>query len=59
MVKSIFWLVQARSGFSHRIAVQVKATSTPVDVTVLRNLQGVLKKFGADQGLLVSEEQKR
>lgn len=39
---------------SPRIAVQVKATSVPVDVTVLRNLQGVLKKFGADQGLLVS-----
>lgn len=39
---------------SPRIAVQVNATSAPVDVTVLRNLQGVLKKFGADQGLLVS-----
>lgn len=39
---------------SPKIAVQVKATSTPIDVTVLRNLQGVLKNFGADQGLLVS-----
>lgn len=39
---------------SPRIAVQVKSQATPIDVGVLRQLQGVLKNFGADQGLLVS-----
>jgi restriction system protein len=39
---------------SPRICVQVKSSQSPVDVTVLRNLQGILKNFGADQGLLVS-----
>ena len=37
-----------------RIAVQVKSQESPVDVGVLRELQGVLKTFGAQQGLLVS-----
>lgn len=42
-------------GFEHpRIAVQVKSGKTPADVTVLRNLAGILKSFNADQGLLVS-----
>jgi len=37
-----------------RLCVQVKSSDAPVDVDVLRALQGVLKKFGANQGLLVS-----
>ena len=37
-----------------RLAVQVKSSDAPVDVKVLRELQGVMKNFGADQGLLVS-----
>jgi restriction system protein len=37
-----------------RICVQVKSSDQPVDVKVLRELQGVLKSFGADQGLFVS-----
>ena len=42
-------------GFDHpRIAVQVKSGKIPADVTVLRNLAGILKSFNADQGLLVS-----
>jgi restriction system protein len=42
-------------GFDNpRICVQVKSSQSPIDVTVLRNLQGILKNFGADQGLLVS-----
>jgi len=39
---------------SPRVGVQVKSSDTPVDVKVLRELQGALKNFGADQGLLVS-----
>lgn len=39
---------------SPRLAVQVKSSETPVDVRVLRELQGVLKQFGAEQGLLVA-----
>jgi len=39
---------------SPRLCVQVKSSDSPIDVNVLRELQGVLKKFGADQGLLVS-----
>lgn len=35
------------------LVVQVKSSSEPVDVTVLRNLQGVVKSFGAEEGLLV------
>lgn len=37
-----------------RLAVQVKSSDSPVDVKVLRELQGVMKNFGADQGLFVS-----
>jgi len=37
-----------------RLGVQVKSSDTSVDVKVLRELQGALKNFGADQGLLVS-----
>jgi restriction system protein len=37
-----------------RLAVQVKSGDSPVDVKVLRELQGVMKNFGADQGLFVS-----
>lgn len=37
-----------------RLCVQVKSTSQPVDVKVLRELQGVVKNYGAQQGLLVS-----
>ncbi|MCJ7588581.1 MAG: restriction endonuclease [Candidatus Aminicenantes bacterium] len=36
------------------LCVQVKSSETPADVTVLRSLQGVMKGYGADQGLLVS-----
>lgn len=42
-------------GFSEpRICIQVKSSQSPVDVTVLRGLQGSMNNFGADQGLLVS-----
>ena len=37
-----------------RLCVQVKSGSTPADVTTLRELQGVMKNFGAEQGLFVS-----
>jgi len=37
-----------------RLCVQVKSGGSPVDVTVLRELQGVMKNFGADQGLVIS-----
>ena len=37
-----------------RLAVQVKSGDTPVDVKVLRELQGVMKNFGADQGMVVA-----
>jgi len=37
-----------------RLCVQVKSQDSPVDVGVLRDLQGTLKNFGAEQGLLVS-----
>ena len=44
----------APMGFgSPRLCVQVKSSPTPVDVAVLRGLQGILKNFGAEQGLLV------
>ena len=36
------------------ICVQVKATTAPVDVTILRTLQGTMQTFQANQGLLVS-----
>jgi restriction system protein len=37
-----------------RIAVQVKSGDTPSDVSVLRELQGVMPRFGAQHGLIVS-----
>jgi len=37
-----------------RICVQVKSSSSPSDVNVLRSLQGTCTSFKADQGLLVS-----
>ena len=37
-----------------RIAVQVKSSSTPEGESSIRELQGVLKRFGATQGLFVS-----
>ena len=41
-------------GFGHpRLCVQVKSSPSPVDVNVLRGLQGVLQNFHAEQGLLV------
>lgn len=39
---------------SPRLCVQVKSGETPVGASVLRELQGTMKNFGADQGLLVS-----
>ncbi len=39
---------------SPRICVQVKSQQSPVDVRVVRELQGVLGRSGADQGLLVA-----
>jgi restriction system protein len=39
---------------SPRLCVQVKSSEAPVGVAVLRELQGTMKNFGADQGLLVS-----
>jgi restriction system protein len=42
-------------GFGHpRIAVQVKSGDATADVSVLRELQGVMPRFGADHGLIVS-----
>jgi len=42
-------------GFDHpRLVVQVKSSDTPVDVKIVRELQGVMKNFQADHGLLVS-----
>jgi restriction system protein len=42
-------------GFDHpKLAVQVKSGDTQADVKVLRELQGVMKNFGAEQGLFVS-----
>ena len=39
---------------SPRLVVQVKSYDSPVDVSVLRELSGVMSAFGADQGLVVS-----
>jgi len=39
---------------SPKLIVQVKSEKSPIDVKVLRSLQGTMKNFGADQGLLVS-----
>ena len=42
-------------GFDNpRICVQVKSSSSAIDVSVLRELQGVMQKVRANQGLLVS-----
>jgi restriction system protein len=37
-----------------RICVQVKSGGTQVDVRIVRELQGVLSRIGADQGLVVA-----
>ncbi|MEX0753284.1 MAG: restriction endonuclease [Xanthobacteraceae bacterium] len=37
-----------------RLAVQVKSSETPVDVSSVRELQGVMRAFGADLGLFVA-----
>jgi restriction system protein len=37
-----------------RLCVQVKSSDTPEDVKTLRELQGVMRNFGAEQGLLVA-----
>ncbi|MEN6443520.1 MAG: restriction endonuclease [Methanoregula sp.] len=37
-----------------RIAVQVKSQDAPIDIKIFHELQGVIKNFGADQGLLVA-----
>lgn len=39
---------------SPRLCVQVKSQMSPVDVGVLRELQGVMKNYGAEFGLLFS-----
>lgn len=39
---------------SPRLGVQVKSSEGPADVKVVRELQGVLRDFGADQGLFLS-----
>jgi restriction system protein len=42
-------------GFDHpRLAVQVKSSESPVDVSSVRELQGVMRAFGSDMGLYVS-----
>lgn len=46
---------QGTMGFDPpRLVVQVKSGDAPLDVTTLRELQGVMSGFGAQQGLLVS-----
>ncbi len=37
-----------------KLVVQVKSGETPADVSVVRELQGVMPRFGADRGLVVS-----
>jgi restriction system protein len=37
-----------------RLVVQVKSSNSPLGETVLRELQGVIRNFGAQQGLLVA-----
>jgi len=42
-------------GFDHpKICAQVKSSRNPVDVGVLRQLEGVAKNFGAEYGIFVS-----
>jgi len=46
---------KGQMGFDHpKLVVQVKSSSTQADVKVFRELQAVVKNFGAEQGLLVS-----
>jgi len=50
-----FWLLGGPLGFDQpRVCVQVKSSTSQVDVKILRELQGVLSNVRADQGLLVS-----
>jgi restriction system protein len=37
-----------------RLCVQVKSSNDPIDVKVLRELQGVMQNVSAEQGLLVA-----
>ncbi len=37
-----------------RLVVQIKSQDAPIDIKVFHELQGVIKNFGADQGLLVA-----
>lgn len=37
-----------------RLAVQIKSQDAPIDIKVFHELQGVIKNFGAEQGLLVA-----
>ena len=37
-----------------KIVVQVKSSSSPIEVNVVRELSGVMTNFGADHGLIVS-----
>jgi restriction system protein len=39
---------------SPRLVVQVKSDQAPVDVKIVRELQGVMKQFGADHGMVVA-----
>jgi restriction system protein len=42
-------------GFNNpKLCVQVKSSSSPADVKILREMQGVMSKLRAEQGLLVS-----
>jgi restriction system protein len=46
---------QGPMGFDQpRLIVQVKSSESPVDVGVLRELQGVIPSFGGDRGLIVA-----
>ncbi len=46
---------QGPLGFeSPRILVQVKSSDGPEDIKTIRELQGIIKKYGADHGLFVS-----
>ncbi|MCC7433122.1 MAG: restriction endonuclease [Methanoregulaceae archaeon] len=37
-----------------RLVVQVKSEQSPIDVKVVRELQGVMKSFGADHGMVIA-----
>ena len=46
---------KGKLGFdSPKICVQVKSSDSPIDVSVLRELEGVMKNFRAEHGILVS-----